>query len=231
MKELFVDTANIDDIKSCLISTAIRGVTTNPSLISKNRSYVKRDGLNDRDFYFANLEKIVSCVQDYCHGHISVEVISKDTEGMISEALSLKEKFEDYSVHLHVKIPVTYDNLHVISTLKENNINVNATCCMTALQGKMAVDAGANCVSFFFRRMIDAGENFQREISQFRFLVGDKVSVICGSIRKVADVFLCWSNGADIVTASPIIIKEMVYHHKTEQSIEQFNGDIDKWLE
>lgn len=230
MKELFLDSANMDEIALCVRTDAIAGVTTNPSLMAKEAKgdYVKK--LND----------ICQLFQTYAKArkHLSVEVTTLDPDKMYGQAHELQEALGlDFDkVQLHIKIPVMFETLEVISRLGDDGIKVNATACMTALQAKLAHDAGAPIISFFFNRMIDGahGNNGRdlalMQLSDFSEELNRNSRVICGSIRKPQDLSDCWRNGADIVTASFKIIKETLVHPETDKAIQQFQKDIDAWL-
>jgi transaldolase len=136
-----------------------------------------------------------------------------------------------------IKVPVLPETLRVITRLHDMKIAVNATACFTALQAKIAEDAGADFVSFFFNRMIDAksGQSNPREhalaeISTYKHRFCRQAKVICGSIREPLDIQDCWANGADFVTASAKVIDRAVTHVKTTESVQQFQKDIEAWL-
>jgi transaldolase len=230
MKSLFLDTANLEEITQMVKTHAIAGVTTNPSLMAKEQKgdYVKK------------LSEICLALEE-APGlkHLSVEVTTSDPSLMVSQAGSLIESLKDFEIDLYVKIPVMLETLPVISALTDMNIQVNATACMTAMQAKLAEDAGAPIVSFFYNRMIDGFRSGKdeihsriaaaREIVKFVEL-RQHAEIICGSIRKPEDVLECWSAGAEIVTASTKVIKGMISHPKTDEAIKQFQEDIDAWL-
>lgn len=234
MKKLFLDSANIDDIRKFLRSNAISGVTTNPSLMAKE---AKGD-------YFGKLEEIVGVLLDMHKGvsqrkHLSVEVTTLDPEKIFEQAEELHRKLWNDFVDVYIKIPVTLDNLEVITRCSRAGIQVNATACMTAHQAKLADDAGANIVSFFYNRIKDGAGNPVDEISRYREIMRERSwesdgmtrsDIIAGSIRNKEDVYLAWSAGADIVTASPKIISELISHPQTDKAIRQFQEDIEKWL-
>ncbi|MBV8072882.1 MAG: hypothetical protein JO270_23465 [Acidobacteriaceae bacterium] len=235
MKELFLDTANIDEISTLLRTDAIAGVTTNPSLMAKEilpMTLAPRSAGEKWAAYVKKLDDICQMFQAHSAAkkHLSVEVITLDPQKMFSQAHALKKALGRYEkVDLHVKIPVMFETLEVISKLSDDKVKVNATACMTALQAKLAHDAGAPIISFFYNRMIDGGVNADLELQRFAELNRNS-RVICGSIRKSDDIRRCWASGADIVTASTKVIKEAIFHVKTEQAIQQFQGDIEEWL-
>lgn len=223
MGRLFLDSANPSDIISAVKSGAVKGVTTNPSIISKEEY---------TDDYVSFIDEIVKLIP--YNFHFSAEVLSQNKETMFKEALLLNKKFIS-QCNFYVKIPVTYDNLDVIYRCSREGIQVNATACMTALQAKMASDAGASIVSFFYRRALDAGVCIVNEICDYEKLRNkdNPVNIICGSIRCANDVRKCWHLQNDNfnvdVTTSLKVIKEMAFHEKTEESIKKFDEDIKRW--
>jgi len=239
MGKLYLDTANIDEIKRLTRTTAISGVTTNPSLMAKE----------EKGDYVGKLKEIA---EETIGMHLSVEVITLEPREMVKQAIELRDELKD--VDLFVKIPVTLDNLTVISHLEVNEkIKVNATACMTADQAKMAMDAGASVVSFFYNRMKDGKLDADDELRRFanfrtnkNYVYESKMmfgatrcysiydipmpKVICGSIRKPEDITACWAAGADIVTASMKTIEQLISHPQTDKAIQGFQEDIEKWL-
>lgn len=249
MNKLLLDSANIADMASFLCSDAVAGVTTNPSLVAKEkREHTGQDAYVD---YFARCERFCETVfysDRYTIKHLSVEVVTLDPESMYSQAMKIMEscgkRFRSY-VDIHIKIPVMVETLPIITRLAKESVKVNATACMTAPQAVLAADAGATVVSFFYNRMIDGltpppspsghfsvvdpREEARKEITTFKML-RRKVPVICGSIRKKEDVMECWLCEADYVTASAKIIREIIEHPKTVEAVNQFQADIDTWL-
>lgn len=244
--QLFLDTANISEIRQLCRTDAIAGVTTNPSLMSKERP----------GNYVDNLLEIADAFEDL--KHLSIEVLSSDLEKMGREAGDLFYKFR-HRMDVYIKIPVSLGTLPIISVLNKSGVLVNATACMTAVQAKLAADAGASFVSFFYNRMKDwnrtkykpkpwhniliaGGARFNEDpysaeayateasMSEIRiFKTLSDVPVICGSIRKPEDVLECWNAGADFVTASYKVIDQMMTHEKTTEAVAQFQKDIALW--
>lgn len=246
MRQLFLDSANLEEIIAIANTNAIAGVTTNPSLMAKE---AKGD-------YLERLKEICGVLEGSGpeKQHLSVEVTTLDPIEMGDQACALWNELSDFGgLELYIKIPVMFETLPTISYLSlQEGINVNATACMTAAQAKLASDAGAQIVSFFYNRMIDgavseytirngnaevdprhlAGARFgaQEQISAFNSFKDSETRVICGSIRRASDVLECWNAGSDIVTASTKVIREMLFHPKTDEAIQQFQRDIDAWL-
>lgn len=237
MRSLFLDTANIEEIREMVRTDAIAGVTTNPSLMAKE----------EKGDYLSKLEEICTVIntEGSSRKHLSVEVTTLDPVEMQGQALALCDALARFErVDLYIKIPVMLETLEVISRLTDRKVKINATACMTTLQAKLAEDAGAHIVSFFYNRMIDGGctskpdshelkayarMGAMQELQQFSNLKRSS-QIICGSIREPFDVYECWCYGAEIVTASLKVIKGMVTHPKTTEAINQFQKDIDSWL-
>lgn len=220
LRELFLDSANIDEIRMLVRTDAVQGVTTNPSLMAKEA----KGGYTQRLLEICELLDSTGRKM-----HLSAEVITSDPSKMVEQALNLNESLKNDRVDLHIKIPVMLETLPVITELAHKKIKVNATACMTALQAKLAEDAGAPIVSFFYNRIKDANEEPDDVLAKYGRL-RRSTRVICGSIRKPDDVYRSWLNGADIVTASLKVIKEMISHPQTDKAIAQFQKDIDTWL-
>lgn len=226
MIRLYLDSANLGEIGMMISSDAISGVTTNPSLISKEA----KGGYDDR------LHEICNVIRMSRKGrvHLSVEVTTLDPTQMISQALHLSNLLKKHSdsVDPHVKIPVMLGTLPVISRLANSGVRVNATACMTALQAKMAEDAGASVVSFFFNRMKDGGIDAAHEFEKYARHLRRSAEVICGSIRSKDDIYFCWQSfGRNIAVTAPLkIIRDAISHPKTDEAILQFQRDIEEWL-
>lgn len=226
--KLLLDTANLDDIKKFSKTTLISGVTTNPSLMAKE----------SKGNYVDKLRRIRDGILEARKGgsgmHLSVEVTTLDPNGMIDEACQLEEvlgrKGSESGVDLHIKIPVMPQTMRVLGELRQKSVKTNATACMTAMQAKLACDAGADIVSFFYNRIIDGNEDASNVLNNFHALRPHHVKVICGSIRKPDDIQKCWFSGADFVTASPAIIELALMHPQTTIAINKFQEDIEKWL-
>lgn len=233
---IFLDSANLEEVQSIANVRAVRGVTTNPSLMAKEEGSKDLVGW---ERYVDSLSDIYESLKNAEIGdrHLSVEVLSENVDEMYEQAVELRKLFSTSDkVRVYVKVPVTFDNLELITSLRYREyVYTNATACMTAMQAKLASDNGADFVSFFYNRMIDGSgsrSSALQEISGYRELTGtDRARVICGSIRRPEDVDECFRVGADAVTVSMDILKKMLYHPKTEEAIRKFSGDIKKWLE
>ena len=239
MKKLFLDSANLGEIVSVANTNAIAGVTTNPSLMAKEEKGNYVDKLKHIALVMKAGKKLPTDKK-----HLSVEVVTLNIDDMRTQAWDLYEELKDFGLDVHIKIPFMLDTLPLITRFAGTGVKVNATCCMTADQAKMARDAGAPVISFFYNRMKDGGLYADAEIERFRYDGNDAYDllgpggparrlpsfVICGSIRKPEDILRCWESGADAVTAPMHVIKKFMSHPKTDEAIKSFQEDIDKWL-
>lgn len=210
--KFFLDTANIDDIKEFNSLGIIDGVTTNPSLIAKE----KRDLVK-------TLEEIASIVD----GPISGEVISLDYENMIKEA----EDLSKIHSNIVIKIPMTYDGLRAVSYLSKKRIKTNVTLIFSAAQALLAARAGASYVSPFLGRLDDIGSNgliLIDDISQIFRVHKIETEIIAASIRNPIHVIEAAKFGAHIGTVPPSVIKGLINHPLTNSGIEKFKKDWDE---
>lgn len=207
--KFFLDTANINDIKEIYDLGIISGVTTNPSLIAKE----KRD-----------LKETIKEISDIVDGPISGEVISLDYEGMIKEGKELA------SIHSNivVKIPMTRDGLKAVSYLSKNNIKTNVTLIFSATQALLAARAGATYVSPFLGRLDDIGFNGLNLIKEIKeiFNAHDiKTEIIAASVRNSIHIIESAKLGADIATIPPTVVDNLIKHPLTDIGIERFVKD------
>ena len=219
--KLFIDTANVEEIQDAVSKGIISGVTTNPSLLSKEPK---------SDFY-EHISKIVKICKENGNLPLSVEVFAEKPEEMYKQAIEIINKL-NYS-NLNIKIPVGYDELEVIKKLADKNISVNCTCCFTSTQMQLAAKAGARYVSLFYNRLIDNGGNPIQVLDRVRKFIDENnlnCEIIAGSIRNAYDLEECWDGGSDIVTAGHKVIKKSLCHLKTDESVEGFLKDFKEWI-
>ncbi|VYU57520.1 fructose-6-phosphate aldolase [Clostridium tertium] len=205
----FLDTANINDIKEIYDLGIIDGVTTNPSLIAKE----KRD-----------LKETIKEISDIVDGPISGEVISLDYESMIKEGRELA----NINSNIVVKIPMTRDGLKAVSQLSKENIKTNVTLIFSAAQALLAARAGATYVSPFLGRLDDIGFNGLSLIEEIKeiFNVHDiKTEIIAASIRNPIHIIEAAKLGADIATIPPTVLDNLIKHPLTDIGIEKFIKD------
>jgi transaldolase len=210
---LWLDTANIDEIKTAVSWGVISGVTTNPSLVAKEGFKVP-------------FKKVVKMLCDIVNGPVSAEAVSLDAEGTIREAKELSS----LSPHVVVKIPITKEGLKAIRAVSQLGIRVNCTLNFSANQALLAARAGAAYVSPFLGRLDDIGnEGMQivRDIVQiFRNYDEIKTQVIAASIRSPIHVIEAAKAGADIATIPFSVVEQMLKHPLTDIGIQRF---LDDW--
>lgn len=221
--KIFMDTANLDEIEEGLKRGFPRGITTNPSILAKEKK---------TDFH-GHIQRIIDLLDKYEYDiPLSVEVFTTDPKEMIVQADEFVKSFGHYT-NLNVKVPIGWDELRVIRELRQRGVKVNCTACMTVTQAVMAALAGANFVSLFYGRIRDGGDNPELIVRQVRAILKERNSsseIIVGSIRAVSDITEALNAGADIVTVQPKFFKSMVSHPKTDEVINQFLTDFKNWL-
>lgn len=208
--KFFIDTANIDDIKEAYDLGILSGVTTNPSLVAKEKGV---------DFH-ERLKEITSLVQ----GSVSAEVIGTSYEEMVEEGRELAK----IAPNITVKVPMTLDGLKAVKTFSDENIKTNVTLIFNANQALLAARAGATYVSPFLGRLDDIGQDGLELISQVAqiFAIHEiPTEIIAASIRHPVHVTEAALRGAHIATIPPNVIKGLVKHPLTDQGIEKFLAD------
>lgn len=212
--KLFIDTANIDEIKEANELGVIVGVTTNPSLIAKE----------GRDFI-----EVVKEITSIVDGPISAEVISLEADKMVNEAVELYNKIG--SKNTVIKIPMCAEGLKATSRLSKMGINTNVTLIFSPAQALLAARAGATYVSPFVGRVDDIGEEGMtliEDIAEIFALHDIKTEIIAASIRSPMHVINAAKAGANIATVPYKVICQMINHPLTEAGIEKFLKDWDK---
>ncbi|MCL6635468.1 MAG: fructose-6-phosphate aldolase [Peptococcaceae bacterium] len=209
---LFIDTANVDEIREAYALGVISGVTTNPSLIA-------REG---RDF--ATVVREIASIVD---GPISAEAISEDAEGMVAEGVELS------AIHPNVviKIPMTAEGLKATRILSQKGIRTNVTLVFSANQALLAARAGATYVSPFVGRLDDVSQDglaLIREIMEIFDRHGLQAKVIAASIRHPVHVTAAARAGAHIATVPYSVLRQMIRHPLTDAGIKKFLADWEK---
>ena len=207
--KIFLDTANIDEIKEGASWGIVDGVTTNPSLIAKEK----------RDF-----KQVVKEICDIVDGPISAEVISEDSEGMINEAKELVKIHKN----IVIKIPMTVEGLKAVSKLSKEGIKTNVTLIFSPNQALLAAKAGATYVSPFLGRLDDVGSqgmDLVRTIVEIFLNYDYDTEVIAASIRHPLHVVDAALAGAHIATIPMKVLQQMVKHPLTDKGIESFMND------
>ena len=207
--KLFIDTANVADIKMANDIGIICGVTTNPSLIAKE----------GRDF-----NEVIKEITSIVDGPISGEVISLDADGMIKEGREIAKIHKN----MVVKIPMTEEGLKAVKVLSKENIKTNVTLIFTPAQALLAARAGASYVSPFLGRLDDIATNSLELIKTIVdiFKIHDiTTEIITASIRSPLHVVDAARAGAHIATVPANVIKAMLKHPLTDSGIERFMKD------
>lgn len=207
--KIFIDTANVDEIRMANDLGVICGVTTNPSLIAKE----------GRDF-----KEVVTEITSIVDGPISAEVISLEADGMVSEA----EELVKIHKNIVIKIPMTLEGLKAVKILSSKGIKTNVTLIFSATQALLAARAGATYVSPFLGRLDDIGMdglNLIEEIVDIFDTHGIETEIIAASIRHPVHVVEAARLGAHIATIPYKVIVQMTKHPLTDAGIERFLKD------
>ncbi|SHJ18213.1 transaldolase [Geosporobacter subterraneus DSM 17957] len=207
--KLFIDTANVEEIRKANDMGVICGVTTNPSLIAKE----------GRDF-----KEVIQEITAIVDGPISAEVISLKAEEMVEEAIPLAQMHKN----IVIKIPMTVEGLKAVKVLSEKGIKTNVTLIFSAPQALLAARAGATYVSPFLGRVDDIGNSSTvliEEIVKIFALHNIKTEIIAASIRNSMHIVQAATLGAHIATVPYKVIVDMTKHPLTDIGIEKFLKD------
>jgi len=207
---IFLDTANIDQIRQAAKLGIISGVTTNPSLVSK-------EGLAD---YKAVVKEICSIVS----GPISAEVLTEDAQTMIEQARDIST----WAPNMAIKIPITPDGLEATSILAKEGVKINMTLCFSLNQAVLAALAGAAFVSPFVGRLDDIGQNgmeLVKDIVDVFNTYNFSTKVIAASIRHPQHCVAAAKAGAHIATVPYKVLMQMIHHPLTDIGIDRFLSD------
>ncbi len=215
--KIFVDTADLDEIRELASWGIVDGVTTNPTLVARS----------GRSF-----KEIIDEIFDIVDGPISLEVISEKAENMVKEAENLVSKIsEKHRKNIAIKIPINPEGLKAVKVLSKTGIQTNVTLIFSANQALLAAKAGATFVSPFIGRLDDIGQEGMQiveEIMEIFINYDIETEVIVASIRHPIHVIDAARIGADIATIPPGIIRKMVKHSLTDVGIEKFLTDWNK---
>ena len=207
--KLFIDTANVDEIRKANDLGVICGVTTNPSLIAKE----------GRIF-----EEVVKEITSIVDGPISAEVISLESEKMVEEALELVK----IHPNIVIKLPMCIEGLKAVKVLASKGIKTNVTLIFSATQALLAARAGATYVSPFVGRLDDIGQegiNLISEVAEIFNIHGIETEIISASIRNPIHVTSSALAGAHIATVPYKVIEQMTKHPLTDAGIAKFLKD------
>ena len=218
---IFLDTGNIDDIKKFHEMGIIRGVTTNPTILTKEGVTGGMDGVKEISIEIAKLIDPLP---------LSVEVTTNDSKRMISQAID----FSSWASNINVKITIhgpngELNNLQVVNELEiQHDIRVNVTAMMSVQQCFLASMAGATYVSIFGGRVNNMGYDSRTEIKKLRDLLDNfelNSKIIVGSTREVINVVEWLHAGAHIVTCTPKFLEGMIVHPYSKETVQMFLKD------
>jgi len=210
--KFFIDTANIQEIKTALSWGMLDGVTTNPSLLA-------REG--------KPFQEVVSEICKIVPGPVSLETIGSSTEQMVEEGRKLA-KIADNVV---VKLPTSLEALQATKILAEDGIRVNMTLCFSPLQGLLAAKAGAAYISPFVGRLDDIGQNGMDLIGQLRQIYDNyafQTEILVASIRTPIHALDSALMGADVATIPFKVMEQFIKHPLTDSGVQKFLEDWKK---
>ena len=210
--KIFLDTANLEQIKNYNDMGLLDGITTNPSLLSKEGGDPQK-----------TMEEICRIVK----GDISLEVISTEYSGMMEEGRRLRK----YGDNVVVKCPMTADGLKACKALTAEGIPVNVTLIFSPNQAILAAKSGAKYVSPFIGRLDDVGKdgmNLIREIKKIFTNYNFATQILVASVRHPMHVVDAAKIGADVVTLPPAVLGKMLKHQLTDIGLKNFLADWEK---
>ena len=209
--QIFLDTANINEIREAASWGILSGVTTNPSLIAREKG--------------ADFKSTISEIATLVDGPISAETVSLDAEGMVNEGLG----FAQWHPNVIVKVPSTPEGLKAVYQLAKDGIRCNVTLCFNATQALFAARAGAFIISPFIGRVDDTGVDGMQLIREivgiYRQDPEIKTKVLSASIRHPRHIIDSALAGADIATCPFKVIEQSMKHPLTDSGIEKFLAD------
>jgi len=210
--EFFLDTADLDEIRLAGKQGLIDGVTTNPTLLSRQGG---------------DWKKRMQQICDEVDGPVRLEVISPDAEGMLREA----EELVRYGDNVVIKVPMTAEGLIATRTLTGKGIKTNVTLVFSAMQALLAAKAGATYVSPFLGRLDGIGHEGMEIVSQIRTIFdnyGYETKILAASIRHAQHVLDSALVGADVVTVPYSVLRQLMHHPLTDSGLDAFLADWNK---
>lgn len=210
--KIFIDTANVSQIKEAASLGVLDGVTTNPTLMSK-------EGRQPREL----LKEICSIVE----GPVSAEVVSLEAGAMVSEGMELAK----IASNIVIKVPLIKEGLKAVKIFKGKGVRTNVTLCFSANQALLAAKAGADYISPFIGRLDDisqVGMDLIRDIRQIYDNYGFSTEIIVASVRNPVHVLESAKLGADIATIPFAVIEQLIKHPLTDSGIARFLEDWKK---
>ncbi|MER3479734.1 MAG: fructose-6-phosphate aldolase [Meiothermus sp.] len=213
--KIFLDTANVEEIRQAAALGVLDGVTTNPSLVAREK----------REF-----RRVIQEICEIVKGPVSAETVSLDAEGMVREGRELAS----WASNIVVKVPMTAEGLKATRALAHEGIRVNMTLIFSANQALLAATAGAWCVSPFAGRLDDIswdGMELVAEIAGIFDIHGIGTRVLAASIRHPMHVLQAAKAGADIATMPAKVFQQLIQHPLTDKGLQQFLADWEKTKE
>jgi transaldolase len=211
--KIFIDTANLNEIKKAKALGLVDGVTTNPTLLAKEGE---------------KTETLIRKIWEEVRGPVNVEVIGTTCDAMVKEAREMAAWGEE----IVIKIPITLEGLKAVRVLSEEKIRTNVTLVFSPSQAILAAKAGATYVCPFLGRLDDIGFNGLDLIQQIRGIYVNyeeiHTRIVVASIRNPIHVIEAGLMGAEIVTIPPAVMDQMAKHPLTDKGIAQFLEDAKK---
>ena len=210
--KIFLDTANLDSIVKYDEMGIVDGITTNPTLLSKEKG---------------NPIQTMTKIVEYVKGPVSLEIVASSFDDMMDEGLKLAK----YGENVVVKVPMTADGLKVVKALNSKDIKTNVTLIFSANQALLAAKAGATYVSPFIGRLDDIGSeglNLVNEIVQIFANYAIPTQILVASVRHPLHVIESAKMGADVVTLPPDTLDKMIRHPLTDKGLDLFLNDWKK---
>jgi transaldolase len=210
--EIFIDTADIEEIRDAMSLGVLDGVTTNPSLVAKTGK---------------TFETCIKEILEVVPGPVSVEVVATDHDGMVAEA----KKYAAWGQNVVVKVPIIREGLKAIKTLTDQGIRVNVTLCFSPMQALLAAKAGATYISPFVGRLDDIHTDGMDLIAQICEIYGNygyDTKVLVASIRNPLHVVQSALMGADVATIPLKVIDQLLKHPLTDIGLKNFLADWEK---
>lgn len=210
--KIFIDTANLDEIRQAAEMGVLDGVTTNPSLVAKEQ---------------CNFKERVLEICNIVDGPVSAEVVATDTAGILREG----REIAGWHSNIVVKVPLIDDGIKAIVQFTKEGIRTNCTLCFSAVQAYMAAKAGATYISPFAGRLDDIGHDGLEIIGQIRQIYdnyGYETEILAASLRHPKHVLEALMIGADVATIPGKIIGQLTKHPLTDKGLASFLADWEK---
>ena len=207
---IFIDSANVDEIKELSEYEIIDGITTNPSLIAKSGK---------------NILSVIAEICDIIKGDVSAELYAEDYKNMIIEG----EKLYSIAKNIVLKLPLTIDGIKTCKYFSDKGKKTNITLCFSPQQALLAAKAGATYISPFVGRLDDVGENGMDLVRNIKTIFSNykniNTKILAASIRHQKHVLECAIAGVDAITLPAKMIRELYYHNLTDKGLNIFRKD------